>query len=200
MVNTENQSDSPPVRAERGTGGKTSSKSSGPIQFITLNRWRRERSMLEVFLVNGQRLVGRIRSFDRFSMLLDMPQGGCFVFHHTVSTVQPAGKGSTRRPVRPGRPREDGLDEGASRRDPAQPKSYASVSGRAYVAAACYCSAGARRQGRATQAQNHSARPGIRAGRPSTPIRRLVQFSGRFVQKIPFIRAFVKWRDITACD
>ena len=169
MVNTENQSDSPPVRAERGTGGKTSSKSSGPIQFITLNRWRRERSMLEVFLVNGQRLVGRIRSFDRFSMLLDMPQGGCFVFHHTVSTVQPAGKGSTRRPVRPGRPREDGLDEGASRRDPAQPKSYAS-------------------------------RPGIRAGRPSTPIRRLVQFSGRFVQKIPFIRAFVKWRDITACD
>ena len=129
MVNTENQSDSPPVRAERGTGGKTSSKSSGPIQFITLNRWRRERSMLEVFLVNGQRLVGRIRSFDRFSMLLDMPQGGCFVFHHTVSTVQPAGKGSTRRPVRPGRPREDGLDEGASRRDPAQPKSYASSVG-----------------------------------------------------------------------
>ncbi len=82
--------------------------------------------MLEVFLVNGQRLVGRIRSFDRFSMLLDMPAGGCFVFHHTVSTVQPAGKGNTRRPVRPSRPREDGLDEGASPRDPAQPKSYAS--------------------------------------------------------------------------
>lgn len=70
--------------------------------------------MLEVFLVNGQRLVGRIRSFDRFSMLLDMPQGGCFVFHHTVSTVQPAGKG-TRRPApaaRP-RPRERAPGEGA---------------------------------------------------------------------------------------
>ncbi len=85
--------------------------------------------MLEVFLVNGQRLVGRIRSFDRFSMLLDMPAGGCFVFHHTVSTVQPAGKGSTRRPARPSRDRESGLDEGASRRDPAQPKSYASSVG-----------------------------------------------------------------------
>ncbi len=96
--------------------------------------------MLEVFLVNGQRLVGRIRSFDRFSMLLDMPQGGCFVFHHTVSTVQPAGKG-TRRPARGG-PREGAregareglrqpppLDEGASRRDPAQPRSYASSVG-----------------------------------------------------------------------
>lgn len=83
--------------------------------------------MLEVFLVNGQRLVGRIRSFDRFSMLLDMPAGGCFVFHHTVSTVQPAGKGNTRRTARPARDRD--LDEGASRRDPAQPKSYASSVG-----------------------------------------------------------------------
>lgn len=119
------------VMAEPTTRAGT--KPSGPIQFTTLNRWRRERAMLEVFLVNGQRLVGRIRSFDRFSMLLDMPQGGCFVFHHTVSTVQPAGKG-TRRPARPGAPREGGraspgLDEGASRRDPAQPRSYASSVG-----------------------------------------------------------------------
>lgn len=113
--------------AHAASAGRGSSKASGPIQFTTLNRWRRERSMLEVFLVNGQRLVGRIRSFDRFSMLLDMPAGGCFVFHHTVSTVQPAGKGSTRRTTRPGRERE--LDEGASRRDPAQPKSYASSVG-----------------------------------------------------------------------
>lgn len=89
--------------------------------------------MLEVFLVNGQRLVGRIRSFDRFSMLLDMPQGGCFVFHHTVSTVQPAGKGTRRPPRAPGardsardQSRSGQLDEGASRRDPAQPRSYAS--------------------------------------------------------------------------
>lgn len=127
-------------KASRSAASRAAPKSSGPVQFTTLNRWRRERSMLEVFLVNGQRLVGRIRSFDRFSMLLDMPQGGCFVFHHTVSTVQPAGKSSTRRPARPAdrsssdRPpvrssRESGLDEGASRRDPAQPKSYASSVG-----------------------------------------------------------------------
>lgn len=77
---------------------RSASKASGPIQFTTLNKWRRERAMLEVYLVNGQRLVGRVRSFDRFSMLLEMPQGGCFVFHHTVSTLQPAAKG-TRRPA-----------------------------------------------------------------------------------------------------
>lgn len=127
-------------KASRAGASRAAPKASGPVQFTTLNRWRRERSMLEVFLVNGQRLVGRIRSFDRFSMLLDMPQGGCFVFHHTVSTVQPAGKSSTRRPARPSDrsssdrpparpPRESGLDEGASRRDPAQPKSYASSVG-----------------------------------------------------------------------
>ncbi|MEZ5651955.1 MAG: RNA chaperone Hfq [Burkholderiaceae bacterium] len=93
---------------------RTSSKQSGPIQFTTLNRWRRERAMLEVFLVNGQRLVGRVRSFDRFSMLLDMPQGGCFVFHHTVSTMQPAGKG--RRPAPPAKsPRRESTREGGAR-------------------------------------------------------------------------------------
>ncbi|MEZ5740582.1 MAG: RNA chaperone Hfq [Burkholderiaceae bacterium] len=90
---------------------KPAAKASGPIQFTTLNRWRRERAMLEVFLVNGQRLVGRIRSFDRFSMLLEMPQGACFVFHHTVSTVQPAAKGARRAaPPAKGRPREAGSD------------------------------------------------------------------------------------------
>ena len=86
-------------------------KASGPIQFTTLNKWRRERAMLEVYLVNGQRLVGRVRSFDRFSMLLEMPQGGCFVFHHTVSTLQPAAKGGRRpAPARPGSARRDPAD------------------------------------------------------------------------------------------
>lgn len=69
--------------------------------------------MLEVFLVNGQRLVGRVRSFDRFSMLLDMPQGGCFVFHHTVSTMQPAGKGRRTGTAKP--PRREGAHESGPR-------------------------------------------------------------------------------------
>lgn len=97
------------------------SKASGPIQFTTLNKWRRERAMLEVYLVNGQRLVGRVRSFDRFSMLLEMPQGGCFVFHHTVSTLQPAAKGA-RRPSPAARPsarreRDDSASDSTFRRE-----------------------------------------------------------------------------------
>ncbi|MEZ5661235.1 MAG: RNA chaperone Hfq [Burkholderiaceae bacterium] len=99
------------------TEARNNAKQTGPIQFTTLNRWRRERAMLEVFLVNGQRLVGRVRSFDRFSMLLDMPQGGCFVFHHTVSTMQPAGKG--RRPAPGGKPpRREGAYDGPPRAAP----------------------------------------------------------------------------------
>jgi host factor-I protein len=91
-------------------------KASGPIQFTTLNKWRRERAMLEVYLVNGQRLVGRVRSFDRFSMLLEMPQGGCFVFHHTVSTLQPAAKGGRRpAPARPGPVKRESSDGGTPR-------------------------------------------------------------------------------------
>jgi len=144
-------------KAARPNAPRAAPKASGPVQFTTLNRWRRERSMLEVFLVNGQRLVGRIRSFDRFSMLLDMPQGGCFVFHHTVSTVQPAGKGSTRRPARPGtRQTEAGLDEGASRRDPAQPKSYASNVG----------------SGRGPMATEPARRPGPASPAPAVKVER----------------------------
>ncbi|MGB7182814.1 MAG: RNA chaperone Hfq [Burkholderiaceae bacterium] len=112
---------------------RLSTRASGPIQFTTLNKWRRERAMLEVYLVNGQRLVGRVRSFDRFSMLLEMPQGGCFVFHHTVSTLQPAAKGGARRPAPSARParreREDYPSDARQERpgpdDGARPRSAA---------------------------------------------------------------------------
>ena len=106
------------VEQQQQSSRGTPPKASGPIQFTTLNKWRRERAMLEVYLVNGQRLVGRVRSFDRFSMLLEMPQGGCFVFHHTVSTLQPAAKGARRpAPARTGAPRRDSPDRDAPAHD-----------------------------------------------------------------------------------
>ncbi len=118
---------------QQSTRGTHQPKASGPIQFTTLNKWRRERAMLEVYLVNGQRLVGRVRSFDRFSMLLEMPQGGCFVFHHTVSTLQPAAKGGRRpAPARPGgTDRRDSGDAPAPIREANEPPPRAARPGAA---------------------------------------------------------------------
>lgn len=48
---------------------------------------RRERTLLDVYLVNGTRLRGRIRSFDQYSMIIETGQGDAFLYHHTVSSV-----------------------------------------------------------------------------------------------------------------
>ena len=63
---------------------------SGGIQNEFFNRARKERSVLTVSLANGKRLVGRVRAFDKFTILLDTSQGDQMVFKHAISTVGPA--------------------------------------------------------------------------------------------------------------
>jgi host factor-I protein len=70
-------------------------------QFSLLNTFRRERTLLDVFLVSGVRLRGRIRSFDQYSMMLDTGQGDAFLYHHAVSSVGPVQKAPRRRPMQP---------------------------------------------------------------------------------------------------
>jgi RNA chaperone Hfq len=72
---------------------------------------RRERTLLDVYLVNGTRLRGRIRSFDQYSMVIETGQGDAFLYHHTVSSV-----GRAQGNQRPG-PRKPG--PGAGHRDEA---------------------------------------------------------------------------------
>jgi host factor-I protein len=68
-------------------------------QFAVLNTFRRERAVLDVYLISGLRLRGRIRSFDQFSMVLETGHGDAFLYHHAVSSVGRAqGKSFARRP------------------------------------------------------------------------------------------------------
>lgn len=60
------------------------------LQNDFFNAVRRDRSTVTVFLANGKKLVGRIKSFDKFTILLDCAQGEQMVFKHAISTVSTA--------------------------------------------------------------------------------------------------------------
>ena len=58
------------------------------LQDVFLNHVRREKVPVTVFLVNGTRLKGIIKGFDKFAVLLkhDVHQ---LVYKHAISTVSP---------------------------------------------------------------------------------------------------------------
>ena len=67
---------------------------TGGIQNEFFNRARKDRAPLTVFLTNGKRLIGRIRAFDKFTILLETHNGEQMVFKHAISTVGPVRVGS----------------------------------------------------------------------------------------------------------
>jgi host factor-I protein len=57
------------------------------IQDAFLNTVRREKTAVVVYLVNGAKLSGRIRSFDKFSVLLESGTHEQLIFKHAISTI-----------------------------------------------------------------------------------------------------------------
>lgn len=57
------------------------------IQDAFLNTVRREKTTVTIYLVNGAKLTGRIRSFDKFSILLETGSHEQLVFKHAISTI-----------------------------------------------------------------------------------------------------------------
>jgi host factor-I protein len=57
------------------------------LQNDFFNTARKERATVTVFLGNGKRLTGRLKSFDRFTLLLESHQGEQIIFKHAISTV-----------------------------------------------------------------------------------------------------------------
>jgi host factor-I protein len=80
------------------------------IQDSFLNTARKERHNITIYLVSGVKLTGRIRSFDKYSVVLETSNQEQLIFKHAISTVvisrgahlhtepKPAGPG----PVSPG--------------------------------------------------------------------------------------------------
>jgi host factor-I protein len=57
------------------------------IQDAFLNTARRERSTVTIYLLHGAKLTGRIKSFDKFSVLLESGSHEQLIFKHAISTI-----------------------------------------------------------------------------------------------------------------
>ena len=61
------------------------------VQDVFLNKIRKEKMTVTVFLVNGVKLQGVITWFDNFSMLLRRESHVQLVYKHAISTIMPGG-------------------------------------------------------------------------------------------------------------
>ncbi|MEP6944340.1 MAG: RNA chaperone Hfq [Acidobacteriota bacterium] len=57
------------------------------IQDAYLNSARRERLTVVIHLLHGSTISGRIKSFDKFSVLLDVGGPDVLIFKHAISTI-----------------------------------------------------------------------------------------------------------------
>ena len=57
------------------------------VQDSFLNYARRERVNVTIYLVNGTKLTGRIKNFDRFAIILESGGVDQMLFKHAVSTI-----------------------------------------------------------------------------------------------------------------
>ena len=59
------------------------------LQDIFLNQWRKDKSTVTMFLMNGFQLHGIVKSFDGFTVVLDSDGKQQLIYKHAISTVVP---------------------------------------------------------------------------------------------------------------
>ena len=71
----------------------TTSSESTPtsLQDVFFNGARRQRLRVMVRLMDGTELHGRIKSFDRFSLLVEHDGVDVLLFKHAVASIRPYG-------------------------------------------------------------------------------------------------------------
>jgi host factor-I protein len=67
------------------------SEKSQNVQDVFLNKIRKEKMTVTVFLVNGVKLQGMVTWFDNFCLLLRREASVQLVYKHAISTIMPGG-------------------------------------------------------------------------------------------------------------
>src|SRR5271170_4029446 len=78
------------VRAPRLGLGKVAApmeKQAQNIQEAFLNNARKDKTFLTIYLMSGVKLSGRIKSFDKYSVILETNNQEQLIFKHAISTV-----------------------------------------------------------------------------------------------------------------
>src|ERR1700760_1507057 len=57
------------------------------IQDSFLNNARKEKGVVTIYLLSGVKLTGRIKSFDKYSLVLETNNQEQLIFKHAISTV-----------------------------------------------------------------------------------------------------------------
>lgn len=75
-MSSPNKKDSPPAE-----------KFPQNIQDSFLNQARKEKALVTLFLMGGVKLSGKIKSFDKFALVLETNHQEQLIFKHAISTV-----------------------------------------------------------------------------------------------------------------
>ena len=62
----------------------------GSLQDVFLNGARRERLKVVIRLMDGSEIIGRIKRFDRFSLILEHDGTDLMLFKHAVVSIGPS--------------------------------------------------------------------------------------------------------------
>src|SRR5215831_12626375 len=62
-------------------------KQAQNIQEAFLNTARKDKTFLTIYLMSGVKLSGRIKSFDKYSVILETNNQEQLIFKHAISTV-----------------------------------------------------------------------------------------------------------------
>src|SRR5271170_6364380 len=76
-----------PIISPRELGDMDTGKGTQNIQDSFLNSARKDRGVITIYLVSGVKLTGRIRSFDKYSLVLESNSTEQLIFKHAISTV-----------------------------------------------------------------------------------------------------------------
>lgn len=74
-------------RAPAGPRRPGAEKAAQNIQEAFLNTARKEKTFLTIYLMSGVKLSGRIKSFDKYSVILETNNQEQLIFKHAISTV-----------------------------------------------------------------------------------------------------------------
>jgi host factor-I protein len=83
------------------------SKPAQNIQDSFLNTARKDKCLITIYLLSGVKLTGRIRSFDKYSVVLEKNNEDQLIFKHAISTVVMSRPHGERHPD--ARPHAEGL-------------------------------------------------------------------------------------------